>query len=256
MTGSSNLQLAEDEWLRVRRTSLPSVAIATGSNPVTITGNVTVVGPFTLTNVGAFNAAAASLSVFSDFTISSSYSRFSAPATLTFASISDFTSAHIAPGSVSNNNVTFADQYGTDFELKGNTLNVGGNLKLAKTYNSNFGSVNSGLISVNGNLNVNRWGGGSTDITLTGSSPSFTYAPGNTMPGSLVTYNDAGGTLSLASAVSLNSGEGLTVQAGTINMSGYALSIPATLTINSGDTLTQAGGALIYSVFTNSGTLN
>ena len=76
------------------------------------------------------------------------------------------------------------------------------------------------------------------------------------MPGSLVTYNDAGGTLSLASAVSLNSGEGLTVQAGTINMSGYALSIPATLTINSGDTLTQAGGALIYSVFTNSGTLN
>ena len=76
------------------------------------------------------------------------------------------------------------------------------------------------------------------------------------MPGSLVTYNHAGGTLSLASAVSLNSGEGFTVQAGTVNMSGYALSIPATLMINSGATLTQAGGALTYGVLTNSGTLN
>ena len=116
--------------------------------------------------------------------------------------------------------------------------------------------MNSGLISVNGNLNVTRWGGGSTNITLTGLSPSITHTSGSYLPGSIVTYNHAGGTLNLASAVTLSSGEGLTVQAGTINMSGNALNVPATLTINSGATLTQAGGALAYGALVNSGTLN
>jgi hypothetical protein len=104
------------------------------------------------------------------------------------------------------------------------------------------------------------WGssaaGGIGTITLSGTQAQlFTAAAGSIFPSGTVTINKAAGAVSLGSAWSLNAtGQGLTLQAGTLDMLGFALQINGVLTNNG--TITKGGGSLTYGSLTGGGTIN
>lgn len=139
------------------------------------------------------------------------------------------------------------------------TLNVQGDLCFdgftdPETGSDNYATVNGGLIQVQGSVRQSNsysvGNPGTTAITMTGSGAAtlganqsiFSYFPS----GTFTINKSAGATVTMASSLTLNAGQLISVSAGTLNLSGKTLDVPTSngLTVNSGATVNRNSGTL------------
>ncbi len=200
---------------------VPNLELATGTNPVTLSGTVGINGSLTVTSVGTLNVAGS---------------------TLEFDSTSGTTAHSINPGTVHFNNVKLNGWVDT-YDLNASTVYVDGNLTLNSiggigVYNGTFAVAKNITTTGNGALgSVQLQFVGSTDQTLTASGA--VYFPS----GNVFVNTTAGAKVILATAVSMSAaGQGLSIVAGSVDMAGFALTTKA-LSLNA-NTLTKNGGTL------------
>jgi hypothetical protein len=124
----------------------PNLVIDTGTNPVTLSGDIWMSGNLTMTSVGTF--------------------------TTTGSTVRLRNSLVFTPGAVHYNNIEFAGCTAV-FSLNNGTLNVDGTLSLAPTCGS--GTINSGVIMAYGNISSSGGGAsGSVVITVAGNAAGQT----------------------------------------------------------------------------------
>ena len=135
---------------------------------------------------------------------------------------------------------------GASVGLSGDTLDVLGKLTLDMwdAYNDiNNGKINNGVLQAEGDvdlLNSATYGpqGGTATVTFKGANNQLvTYATGNIPPGGTWTINKTGGTVTLATALSLNTaGQQLVWTNGSLNLSSNTLTVAGATTIYPGAT--------------------
>lgn len=118
------------------------------------------------------------------------------------------------------------------------TLSVTNNLRIMHSAASTAHLVNGGTMAVGKNLTVSAGSGGTTNISLVGTTDQSVTHSGGTFPNGTFTVNKATGNVVLASHTTLSGGADLTLTAGTINMAGYNLT--------GIDTLSTAASTAIY----------
>jgi fibronectin-binding autotransporter adhesin len=144
-------------------------------------------------------------------------------------------------GSMVFQNLTFNQNSPTSNTVTG-TVHVSGNLSLIGI--GYWPANNGGTFEVSGNLLASgAWAGGSSLLVLKGNGVQTVTRSGSAnFPGTTITVDNAASVVTLATAVSLDSNQGLTVTAGTVDLAGFALTTK-TLSLNS-NTLTKNGGVL------------
>lgn len=107
---------------------IPNLEIATGANPVTFSGTVSIKNSFKVTSVGTTTTTGSTLSFSRSF------------GTLT-----------IAPGSIAYNNIQISN-YTADTDFGGATMTINGNLTLGSGSAGDGGNFNNGTLNVAGDL--------------------------------------------------------------------------------------------------------
>jgi hypothetical protein len=210
---------------------LPNITIAAGTNPVTVSGFVSLVGNFTMTSVGTFTTTGSTL----------------------YLGCAYGTTCTITPGTVAYNNVSIHGRNAT-LTLGGGTMNVNGNFELGDAYLGK--QLNNGTINVYGNISVTDYGdAGTAWIVAKGnaSGQTLTDVSGSTPVPNF--RSDAGAnSVTLGSAFKVAGS--MAVASGTFGMAGYALNVVSNLSLSAGTTLNKSGGTLTYGSLSNSGTIN
>lgn len=199
--------------------ALPGINIQKTGGSLTLSGSIALIGSLTYVS-GTVNAGASTI-YFGTFY----YNDGQMPINL---------------GSVHLNNVVFNTLGGRIATITG-TLFVDGNVTF-----DHDATVTGGIISVQGNTNfITDYRNQNTQITFTGMlAQTITIGvTGHASAGNWI-VNKAGGSLTLASAVLINSAaQNLTLTTGNVSMNGYALTVGNTLALNS-NTITKAAGVL------------
>ncbi len=214
--------------------SLPNLTIAACTNPVSLSGTVSISQSFTMTSVGTFTTTGSTLYINCVYGVTCT----------------------ITPGAATYNNVTLSGNYST-FTLGGNTMNVGGNFTFGDTYGPGYldQQINSGTFNVTGNITAANYGNkGTAVIVATGNASGQTITASSSiwMPN----FRSNAGANAVSMATDLNVAGTLTVSSGNLGMAGHALNVLSTLTISSGASLTKSSGFLSYGSLSNSGTIN
>lgn len=296
-TGSATIQIAGNPAGQTItgngiNSPLPNLTIAAGTNNVTLSGVIALLGNYQLSSVGTLNVAGSTL-----------YFRKGGP---------------VSPGSATYNNVTFNAGY-QSFDLGSNTMNVAGTLTLGGANTSNQ-SISSGTFALTGDLVIASEGyrgsalvrllgnpagqtitgagvsihmpsleiaAGATTVTLSGAiqvQGSYTLTSGNLVtagstlvvyanntartfgPGGATYHNltlrgDYTGTNSVTGSITTTGALSLTTGSNNgwhlPNPGGaYSVSVGGALSISSGSTLHLHGASLTYGSLSNSGTIN
>lgn len=204
----------------------PTVEIATGTNPVTLSGTIGINNSWTLISVGTFTSTGS---------------------TLAFDYPQDYVGNTITPGTVIYNDVSFnGNATSWTFSPANSIMSIAGSVY----FSGGYPSINSGTFLVAGNMNSSvsssngsNIGNALVQFTGSGNQTVTSSGAGSVFPGGNITINKSGGTFTLASNVSFNNnGQTLTLSLGSINMAGYALTLKA-LSL-SGNVLTKNTGVL------------
>ena len=148
-------------------------------------------------------------------------------------------------------NLTIQGARGTDTSLSGDTLVVLGKLSTGMWDNgsSSGNNINNGVIQVHGDVEVSESfnNGGTATVTLTGGNDQSIRVNAGKPIGGTWTIDKSGGTVTLASAVSLSTaGQDLIWTSGGLDLSSYTLTVADDVTIAAGATtlgVTVAGAA-------------
>ena len=196
--------------------TIPSLEIATGTNPVTFGTTVGIAtGNFTMTSVGTFTVAGSTLYLQSYL---------------------------ISPGAKTYNNVDLRVD-ATGRNLSGGTMNVGGDFTFTDTGGC---ALDNGTISISGNF-IKAGGADSTgnaSIKMVGTASNATItSDSHFFPGGSFTINKSGKTVTLSGPYEqFGASRTLTLTAGAINMANNALYTDSL--VLSGTTVTKGGGLL------------
>jgi len=130
------------------------------------------------------------------------------------------------------NDVVFS-KTGTNVATLTSDMTVNGNLTIAQENNGTY--INGSNIYVSGNLSVNdNANAGSTNIHLVGTgNQTITQVASQVIPGTVLTMNKSGGTVTQTSNLSLSdAGQDLVLTDGTWDVGSFDLTIDGDLTIN------------------------
>lgn len=214
---------------------IPNLNISAGTNPVTLSGTISVINSFTMTSVGTLTTSGSTL----------------------YLGCNYGTTCAITPGTVTYGNVALHGNYAT-LTLGGGTMNVGGNLEIGDTYGlSELGQpVNSGTINVYGNISVTNAGNKGTAWIVAKGNASGQLVSSTSPSIYLPNFTSDTGSNSISLSSGLNVAGSMSVASGTFGMAGYSLAVTSNLSVSSGATLTKSGGTLTYGSLSNSGTIN
>jgi hypothetical protein len=119
-----------------------------------------------------------------------------------------------------------------------------------------------GVINLEGNLQIASGleAGSTTALNFVGTNnQTWTHTGGNMINGP-ITLNKGGGSVTLGSNVTLNTGQTLSLNLGTLNQGpispGFNLSVPGTLSLQVNTILNQVGASLSYGTLNSFGTIN
>ena len=152
-------------------------------------------------------------------------------------------------GSHTLNNVTIGGNYqnNTLTIATGTTLTVNGTLNLAGSIAGGYpDTANGGAIEAKGDIiQAVVAATGTTTLNISGTGAQTWTSSGGQIPSSVVTINKSSGTVTLASALSLNtSGQDLAITSGTLDLAGFALTVNDQFTIGASGTLKLKGTAV------------
>ncbi len=150
------------------------------------------------------------------------------------------TSVSMNPGNMVFNDV-FLLGGATAYNFGGTTMTVSGNLTVGDIYASaGYDYINSGTISVSGNLNIVNNGTSGTGIIKLAGSTNQTITSASAVPIPNLTIASTGGTVSLAGLVKINSATVVTT--GTTSLLNSSASLTTTTLSLNGTTLAKSGG--------------
>ena len=195
---------------------------------VTLGTNVTVCGAYTVTSVGTLTTTGSTMRLTGG---GHNYA--------------------LTPGTASYNNVMFKPATNSHYALTG-TFNIGGTLNF--TANGETASsvlLNGGTYSVAGNVTLADAGigGGTSAVTLTGTSAQSITQSAGSWPTGGMTLNKSSGNLTQATTLALGT-QTLTLTSGTWLMAGFNLTGISTLSTATGTNLWENCGTLTYSSYT------
>lgn len=208
---------------------ISNLEIATGANPVTFSGTVTIQNSFKVTSAGTVTTTGSTL-IFSR----------------------SFGTLTIAPGSVAYNNIQIIN-YMADTDFGGATMTINGNLTLGNGGAADGGNFNNGTLNIGGDLTTlaNTLISGSALYRLVGNASGQTVTSNGTTAG-VGNLEIAAGTqnVTFGSAVTVTGNYTLT-SVGTLNAASSTLSFlsssanikPGTVTYNNVQFLSAWGGS-------------
>jgi hypothetical protein len=149
------------------------------------------------------------------------------------------------------NNLSVSSYENLALNLNGNTLVVLGTFANNGGVNSgNPDKFDSGTLELRGNVVIAaNTAAGTAAVTLTGSGNQTYTTSGGPPPGGTWTINKSGGTVTLASALSLSAaGQQLVWTSGSLNLSTYTLTVAGTISTGAGpEGLELAAGGVLSS---------
>lgn len=220
---------------------MPSLKIATGTNPVTLVGDLYISNGYELASSGTLNLAGSSITVFCPYG----------------------TVCSTVPGSITYNNFSFIGYYGTH-NLGGATLKVGGTFSGGDTYGPGYfeQQINNGTVLAYGDVKVINYGYQGTASVVVAGNPAGQTITGNGFAFSLPNLTITAGTNPVALSGTVASFPSFTMNSvGTFTTTGSTLAVtcshsvtcsitPGTVTYN--NVLLQGN----YSIYTlNGGTM-
>ncbi|MEI8243209.1 MAG: hypothetical protein WCI17_08090, partial [bacterium] len=230
---------------------LPIIEIDKSSGEVTVTGDVYIVGEFRLKS-GTFTSTSGTLTLgyngLGNWTHTAGGTFNHNNGTVTFKMPQSWGSSTIIDvmGTETFYNLKFLGARGASVSLSSDTLDVLGKLTtdMWDPYSdASNGKINSGVLQAEGDvdlLNSATYGpqGGTATVTFKGANNQLvTYATGNIPPGGTWTIDKTGGTVTLATALSLNTaGQQLVWTNGALNLSSNTLTVAGATTIYPGAT--------------------
>lgn len=222
---------------------------------------------FTLSS-GTFTTGAATVDVDDDLTLTDGIFNASTGTTRLGG---DFT--HISgTGTFSHNNGTFIFDTGQDQTInvstsetfynvtmdKGNflqTISAGDTIVVTGALNLTNGRFGTGTIQAQGSVTVApTYDSDTSTLKFTGNaSQTFTLTGAEALFDGPITIDKSGGTVTLASGLTMNAGKAFTMTNGTFDMAGYAFTQNSTYSQSSGTFTSGAGSIDIDGTFTLSG---
>ncbi|HEX4925028.1 MAG TPA: Ig-like domain-containing protein, partial [Bdellovibrionales bacterium] len=208
--------------------------------------NLLVVEEFRLVN-GSFQAPTGTMTIDRVFNVGNSDAFYQASGTtfdpngglLRFLAKATHDAYYIdVPTTATFHNVTFdvstTSTWTPNFTLgAGDTITVN-DLTILRSASNGTVFLDGTRVDVQGNLSIQDGsGGGTAAIRLTGTAAQTINHAGGTVPGGTFTIDKASGTVTLASALSLDTvGQDLAITTGTLDLAGYNLTVNDRLELN------------------------
>lgn len=219
---------------------MPGIFVNKSSDNLTLSGDVVLTDGNYEMQDGTFNAGSGTITLKqSDFTTSGG--TFNAD-TSTIYIINNASSIDVN-SSVTFNNFTMDKSNDTHAVTiaSGDTVIVTGSLSLQD------GDLNGGTLEMQGTTTtIDSLGGGTTELTFSGSASQTYQLVSGDEPDGNVTINKSGGSLALLSSFNIDAtGQTLTIAEGTLDLDGFALTVDDALTVESGGVLQLFGSETI-----------
>ena len=199
---------------------IPNLEIAAGTNPVTLSGIITVSDYYKATSVGTFTTTGSTLQFLPGANVTTS----------------------ITAGTENYNNIEFAGDNG-GFDLNGTTINIDGLLSVSDNGFLNL-PINNGILKLKGNAQFTGTGKtGTVQMQFVGGNQSLGKTALTSLPTGNILINNTG-TLTLGGNVVWSTvGQTVTMTTGAINMSNRNLTIKS-LSMAAGTSITRGTGTL------------